>query len=93
MHLFKCMHVLGETGFEPEVVCKFCILAKGKRGSSPQWLVSFALWRGENGVRALDALGVLYSDEGKTGLAPLAACEISILTRGKRGSSLVAFFC
>ena len=65
-----------------------CTLTKGKRGSSHQRLVSFALWRRENGVRALDAFGVLCSCEGKAGFEPLAACETSTLARGKRGSSL-----
>ena len=71
------------------MACKFCTLTKGKRGSSRQWLVSLALWRREDGVRALDALGVLCSCEGKAGFEPLAAYEISTLARGKRGSSTI----
>ena len=30
---------------------EFCVLARGRRGSSPWQLTRLALWRGENGIR------------------------------------------
>ena len=49
------------------MACEFCIVAKGRRGSSAGCFRSFVFLRGEGGVRALGSLRDQHFDEGKTG--------------------------